>query len=151
MASLESESPSFSSSSVFSNPQQPKWPCSQTAPLWSGPCHKTTVTWLIDPAMRMAVVFCINMKPGRQPGGLEAFQTALCFSSLEGKSIHNWWQFKERLYCGISNKTSEKEGERIRGMREKGMERECVGDRDGKCALHPVLLFSPGNELDWLK
>lgn len=42
----------------------------------------------------------------RQPAGLEPFQTALCFSSEE-KSIHNWWQFKERLYCGISNKTSE--------------------------------------------
>lgn len=42
----------------------------------------------------------------RQPAGLEPFQTALCFSSEE-KSIHNWWQFKGRLYCGISNKTSE--------------------------------------------
>lgn len=50
----------------------------------------------------------------RQPAGLEPFQTALCFSSEE-KSIHNWWQFKERLYCGISNKTSENtENERER-------------------------------------
>lgn len=45
----------------------------------------------------------------RQPAGLEPFQTALCFSSEE-KSIHNWWQFKEGLYCGISNKTSENTG-----------------------------------------
>lgn len=35
-------------------------------------------------------------------------------------------------------------------MREKGMERECVGDRDGKCALHFVLWFSPENKLVWL-
>lgn len=38
--------------------------------LWSGPGHKTTVTWVIDPAMKMAILLCINMKAACGTGAL---------------------------------------------------------------------------------
>lgn len=38
--------------------------------LWSGPSHKTTVTWVIDPAMKMAILLCINMKAACGTGAL---------------------------------------------------------------------------------
>lgn len=38
--------------------------------LWSGPSHKTTVKWVIDPAMKMAILLCINMKAAYGTGAL---------------------------------------------------------------------------------
>lgn len=93
----------------------------------------------------------------RQPAGLEPFQTALCFSSEE-KSIHNWWQFKERLYCGISNKTSENtEKGSGRGIEWKSACEwlsVCVCERreDRKCDLHFALSpFCTWMVMKWLR
>lgn len=92
----------------------------------------------------------------RQPAGLEPFQTALCFSSEE-KSIHNWWQFKGRLYCGISNKTSENT-ENKRGRTKESMwvnetvwVRKKGGDRKSNLhfALSPPCTWMVMNWLRW--